>query len=1199
MKSSLKRNLLIGFSASLLILIISSIASFMSIRSLLKSADLVSHTNQVIQGVNEVNRALLDAETGQRGFLLTRDDDFLKPYKDSRNRALNAFAKVRTMTLDNYPQQKNLDALYKLMNDRFHYLDLSVRAVQNGTPVNPDNLRIGKEMMENVRNTIEIISQSENQLLADRTKVMNRFAAFTSPSIIVAALIALLITMLFYKRVRADLAERLRLQQALSDKDQEITERIHIIQGIADKVSQGRYDIRINDKQSDALGNVAGSLNKMAESLQYSFGLLSDKEWLQTGIAKLHDVMIGDKDVTALCKDVMEIVATYTNSNAGAIYLLEGSELHAAAGFAYDPVVSRQTIKVGEGILGQSIVTRKPIELKDIPSENISISFAAGEVKPKHVIALPISNGYAVKGALELASLNSFTSREIEFLVASTPNIGIAISSSQNRRKLQQLLEETQAQSEELQAQHAELENLNSELELQSERLQASEEELKVQQEELKQANEELEERSSLLEEKNQIISENMIEMQKRAEQLEQSTRYKSEFLANMSHELRTPLNSILLLARLMSENPEKNLTEGQVEYTKVIQSSGNGLLSLIDEILDLSKIEAGKMDLEYQTVSILELIQDMHTMFSPLASDKNIELRTSISENVPATIETDKLKLEQIIRNLLSNAIKFTAQGYVSLSVEKSSKLSSNLEFRIKDTGIGIPKEKQSLVFDAFKQADGSTRRKFGGTGLGLSISRELVTLLGGRLTVSSEVNKGSEFTISIPIAHPIPSNKGAKKIDESVVHEAAIEMPSSPKYISTHIPAGIEDDRNQIGEGDKVMLIIEDDTNFAKSLMDFTRKRGYKCIVGVRGDEGIELAKQFSPIGILLDVQLPVKSGWQVMEELKTEPETRHIPVHIMSSFEVKKESLLKGAVDFVSKPVAFEQMTEIFKKIEYVLNHHPKKVLIVEENARHAMALAYFLESFDVNLEIKSDVKDAVKILQNKDVDCVILDMGIPDPNSYRTLEVVKETPGLENLPIIIFTGKILSQSEELKIKQYADSIVVKTAHSYRRILDEVSLFLHMVGKNDKQEISSPKHHKLGTLDEVLKNRTVLIADDDMRNIFSMTRALEKYEMKVVAAIDGIDALEKLKNNADVDIVLMDMMMPQMDGYETIKAIRQNRRYKNLPIIAVTAKAMMGDREKCINAGASDYITKPVDIDQLFSLLRVWLYEKAKKL
>jgi CheY-like chemotaxis protein/two-component sensor histidine kinase len=653
-----------------------------------------------------------------------------------------------------------------------------------------------------------------------------------------------------------------------------------------------------------------------------------------------------------------------------------------------------------------------------------------------------------------------------------------------------------------------------------------------------------------------------------------------------MSHELRTPLNSILLLSRLMSENPEKNLTADQIEYARVIQSSGNGLLSLIDEILDLSKIEAGKMNLEYQTVSIQGMVSNMNALFAPVATEKGISFDATVSPDVPETIETDQLRLEQILRNLLSNAIKFTSQGSVSMQVSMAKNNPLFVQFAVKDTGIGIAKEKQQLVFEAFQQADGSTRRKYGGTGLGLSISRELAKLLGGEITLKSDVNEGSEFIVVVPKAKGKSHSSLVEDASDLDVEPVITKNVSEPKYISTSIPENIPDDRKQVTQSDKVILIIEDDVNFAKSLLDYTRKRGYKGIVAVRGDEGVELAKALIPVGILLDIQLPVKSGWDVIEELKEDPRTRHIPVHTMSSHEVKTESLVK-----------FEQMADVFQKIEHVLSEHPKKVLIVEENPKHAKALAYFLETFDINTEINTVVDDAINSLKSDEINCVILDMGIPDQKAYDTLEGVRKNPGLENIPIIIFTGKSLSQNEEMRIKQYADSIVVKTAHSYKRILDQVSIFLHLMEKNNTDE-PSHKYHKLGALDEVLKNKTVLIADDDMRNIFSLTKALEKYSMNVVAAVDGKDALKKLKDNPHVDIVLMDMMMPEMDGYESTTAIRKNPKFRNLPVIAVTAKAMMGDRTKCINAGASDYITKPVDIDQLLSLLRVWLYEKGKK-
>jgi len=552
-------------------------------------------------------------------------------------------------------------------------------------------------------------------------------------------------------------------------------------------------------------------------------------------------------------------------------------------------------------------------------------------------------------------------------------------------------------------------------------------------------------------------------------------------------------------------------------------------------------------------------------------------------------------MRLEQILKNLLSNAIKFTAQGKVTLTVRKEEE-QKRILFKVTDTGIGIPADKQGLVFEAFQQADGSTRRKFGGTGLGLSISRELAKLLGGEIELTSKENVGSEFSFALPLDHESePAEIVAQKISQPVYTERII-APLPERFTVDHIPQDVEDDRHEIVAGDKIILIIEDDTSFAKILLGFTRKRGYKGIVAVRGDLGIELANLYHPIAILLDIQLPIKDGWQVMEELKSNPVTKPIPVHIMSSLEVKKESLLKGAVDFINKPVAIEHMQQIFQKLEYALSRHPKKVLIVEENKQHAEALSYFLSNYSINTEVAGNVTEGIDALQKKEVDCVILDMGIPDKSAYETLETIKKTEGLENLPIIIFTGKNLSKGEESRIKQYADSIVVKTAHSYQRILDEAGLFLHLVEEKATDSAKRPASERLGGLYEVLNNKTVLIADDDVRNIFSLTKALEQHKMKVLAATDGKEALQVLKDNPLVDIVLMDMMMPEMDGYESTREIRKIHAYKHLPVLAVTAKAMMGDREKCIAAGASDYISKPVDIDQLISLLRVWLYDKV---
>ncbi len=543
-------------------------------------------------------------------------------------------------------------------------------------------------------------------------------------------------------------------------------------------------------------------------------------------------------------------------------------------------------------------------------------------------------------------------------------------------------------------------------------------------------------------------------------------------------------------------------------------------------------------------------------------------------------------------MRNLLSNAQKFTSKGYVKLTARTHSYDASRLEFVVEDTGIGIPGDKLGQVFEAFTQADGSTKRKYGGTGLGLSISRQLARLLGGEIHVNSQPGKGSVFTLLVPVAEPQPQGEVLPPHTDAEGHPEDMQQTPS-RHVVAAIPPPVPDDRDNLNEEDKVILIVEDDTAFAKALLRFTRKQNYKGIVAVRGDEVMEMALRYKPRAVLLDILLPVKDGWQVMEELKSNPQTRHIPVHIMSSLEAKKESRKQGAIDFIGKPVAIEHMREMFKKLEMALTKSPKKVLIVEENAKHAEALAYFLESFRISSSVKHSVDDSIASLKNNEADCVILDMGVPDRHSYDMLETVKQNPGLEDVPIIVFTGKNLSHAEEFRIKQYADSIVVKTAHSYQRIIDEVAIFLHLVKTQQEEGTQAGKQQR--KLQDILQGKTVLVADDDVRNIFSLTKALEKHGMHVLSAIDGVEALEKLENHPETSIVLMDMMMPQMDGYDSTIKIRQHPRFKDLPVIAITAKAMLGDREKCIAAGASDYISKPVDLDQLVSLLRVWLYDK----
>jgi signal transduction histidine kinase/DNA-binding response OmpR family regulator/CHASE3 domain sensor protein len=1194
MQKTVKNNLRIGLGLSLLLLFISSLASYISISNLVKSSDLVSHSNQVITNLDEIISTLKDAETGQRGYLLTADDLFLQPYTGAKEQAVVLLDSVEYQTTDNPVQQKNIKKLREIIQNRLTIIEKTITLKKAGGTVSLGDMLTGKSYMDSARQVINTMKTDERLLLEKRTSDLNKLAGYTPMLIIFAAFLAILITIFFYRKVSSDFNTRIKLQQELQEKNDEIDHRIEVIKDVAGQISAGNYQVRLDEASQDGLGSVAVSLNAMAESLGYSFSLLADKEWLQSGIANLNDKMVGEKTVGTLANDILENIIQHTEAQVAAFYLLEDDRaLHLAGSYALLEEQQKMMVKTGEGLVGQAFKSGRQILLNDIPDGEMTISYSAGNTKPKNIVAVPVIRDRIVTGILEIGSLNTFSPLHLEFLNSISTNIGLAVHTAQNRKKLQDFLEETQAQAEELQSQHTELEGLNAELEAQSQKIQTSEEELRVQQEELLQSNQELEERTTLLEEKNQLIQEHNLEIQRKSEQLEQSTKYKSEFLANMSHELRTPLNSILLLSKLMSDN--KELDPEYIEYAEVIQSSGQGLLGLIDEILDLSKIEAGKMKLELADISLNEVSTDMRSLFAPIAKNKNLELLIELEEH-PPLVYTDKMRLEQILKNLLSNAIKFTSLGSVTLKINHNP-IGRTVTFQVADTGIGIPAAKQSLIFEAFQQADGSTRRRFGGTGLGLSISRELAKLLGGEIALSSKENAGSTFSLTLPVdgVVAIPEETQVSVYEQPVVY---VDKPAVTleRFTVDHIPQEIEDDRDTIVPGDKVILIIEDDTPFAKTLLSFTRKRNYKGVVAVRGDIGIELANHYLPLAILLDIQLPVKDGWQVMEELKANPITRPIPVHIMSSLEVKKESLLKGAVDFINKPVALEHMQQIFQKLEHALSRHPKKVLIVEENQQHAKALSYFLSNYNIQTEVVNNVVQSVDALQKQEVDCVILDMGVPDKNAYLTLETIKKTEGLENLPIIIFTGKNLSKGEEQRIKQYADSIVVKTAHSYQRILDEAGLFLHLVEEKAVDTSVKKPTDGLRGLYEVLNNKTVLIADDDVRNIFSLTKALELHKMKVLAATDGKEALQLLKENPSVNIVLMDMMMPEMDGYESTREIRKIKEFKHLPILAVTAKAMMGDREKCIAAGASDYISKPVDIDQLISLLRVWLYDKV---
>lgn len=1202
MPKKIIRNLQFGVGLSLVILIASSVASYVSIQKQMDNRESLSKSRRSITAVKDVLISLLDAETGNRGYQLTGRENFLDPFNRSLIEFPKAIERAKNLDITDKHQLRRLHELERDVNTNISNLKHFVDNRKKGIVMNQQQVFMSKAYMDRCRKTVQEFVQYEEVQLAIKNKDLNKSSNTTVLFIIFSAIAAIVVTAFFYLKLRADLIRRDKLEKALQTKDIEISKRVNAIKMIANRVASGDYNQRAIDHSQDDLGDLAESLNHMTESLKTSFDKINASDWRQKGLALLNESLMGNKSVQEVSDNALHQIIEYGKCINGSIYLYDEGLLRLKAALGLENNM-KKFFEPGEGMVGQTFLSQKTQVYNNLHEDDFVVTFASSTIKIYGILLLPVFADGNIIGVLELGSTNNFDESRIDYFIECTRNIGVALNAAKSREKEQQLLEETQAQSEELQVQHSELENLNTELEAQTQKLQASEEELRVQQEELMQANAELEERSRLLEEKNHLIAERNSEIQKKVEELALSTKYKSEFLANMSHELRTPLNSILLLSRLMAENPEENLNEDQIESAKVIQSSGSSLLTLIDEILDLAKIESGKMTLEYRDVAVEDIVKDLKSLFNPVFQEKKLQFNVQIDSELSSTIETDRLRVDQVLRNLLSNALKFTTKGSIDLHIRKDDNKKDFIIFSVRDTGIGIAEDKQKIIFEAFQQADGSTRRKFGGTGLGLSISREIARLLGGELTLESKVNEGSEFRLIIPvkavaeIEHVETDQDLVEIIREDVVEIKNILDDGEEEYYNTintlEIPEDVADDRESIQDGDKVILIIEDDTNFAKALLKYARMQNYKAIVAVRGDHGISAALKYRPQAILLDVQLPVKDGWQVMDELKSNPQTKHIPVHMMSVLHVKKESLMKGAIDFINKPVALDQMTEVFRKIEEVLSKSPQKVLIVEENAKHASALSYFLGNFNISLSVQNTVEDSVRALTTDHVDCVILDIGSLKGDAYQIIESIKSYEGLENLPIIIFTERNLSKSEELKIKQYADSIVVKTAHSYQRILDEVGLFLHLVEEKNNS-LETVRSKTLGSLTEVLSGKKILITDDDVRNIFSLTKALEKYKVEVVVAMDGKHALQQIKEHPDVDVILMDMMMPEMDGYETIKQIRKMPMYTRLPIIAITAKSMIGEREKCITAGASDYISKPVDIDQLLSLLRVWLYE-----
>ncbi|GAB3821036.1 response regulator [Pontibacter rugosus] len=960
---------------------------------------------------------------------------------------------------------------------------------------------------------------------------------------------------------------------------------------VAQAIGEGRYDVEVEvQSEEDAL---SFAIKNMKDNLQSFTTDNANRSWILAGISELNNLIAGESALERVSEKVISFMCNYTGSEAGVLYLHnEGGKLDAAASYGVQYSTHQlDSHKVGVGVVGQAVSERQIKLLENIPDSYLKIKTGLSESDPANIIILPLQFTENMVGAIELCSRRSYSELEQRFFEAASERVAVMVHTLKIHLQTQELLYETQNQAEELETQQEELRQLNAEL-------KASEEELRVNQEELQEKNSELEEKAQLLEEqyeavqsKNRALEDARQAIELKIDQVETVSKYKSDFLANMSHELRTPLNSILILSRLLADNTENTLSTKQIDHAQIIHRSGNDLLKLINEILDLSKIESGMIRLELEEVKATDI--QLEPVFREMARKKNIRFSQTLSPDTFEFITTDRFRLEQILKNFIGNAIKFTDEGgEVELAIYpvrnhlrfNSDRLKEQAEvvaFTVKDNGIGIPKEKQDVVFEAFQQADSSTTRKFGGTGLGLTISKELATLLGGELQLESEPGVGSSFTLYLP--------RTLQQAKQDTPNKTEAAVPQEPKSSSVVqlLQRMNPKDKNEI-----TLLIVEDDKGFSDILDDFATAKNFRVLKAYNGTDGLELARQEKPDAILLDIQLPDINGWEVLRQIREDKELRHVNVHVMSAYDNEVTGEFQENQEYLPKPVTLEMLNKAFTSIGGITAGAIENILIVEDNEVENMAVAELLLAHGMRSTSAYTAEQAEKVLAKQKVDCIILDLNLPGMKGYDFMKAVKAKEGLSEIPIIIYSGKDVSEEEETRLKEFANTIIIKNEYSYLRLLDEVQLFLHKV--NQKLPLGNDFKMKLHVPEEILQNRKILVVDDDVRNVYSLSSLLELHGMEVVVAYDGKEALQKLETETGVDMVLMDIMMPEMDGIEAIKQIRRMVPFKRLPIIALTAKAMKEDKENCIKAGASDYVPKPIDTDKLLTLMRVWLYE-----
>jgi len=1232
MNLALEKRLVAGLGLVFAIAASVGVVSYRTITGLVETSKWVEHTHQVLSEIDVLLFQMNQAEAEQRNYLIAGDEGYLEHYKVAVMTVNQKMEQLRQLTRDNPTQQQRLDIIEPLVKSRLAVLEETTELRRNEGFQAAQALVSsgkGKQLMDDIRQVLDQMKAEENNLLQRRSQESQASVNNATQFFLFLTLLIFVFLILSYYFLSRYLEERRIADEKLR--------KFPLMVEFAERIAVGDFPAPLPVNSRDEVGQLSASLNQMLSSfltiLQQSKEIAlgnynteiaprSDKDelvvsfsnmtrtlrettvqnqrenWLRTGQAELNERLRGEQELTALAQDVISYIATRLQAQLGTIYLgYENQQFRLLGSYAYTKRKNLSNeFKLGEGIVGQAALEKKPILITNVPSDYITVNSGLGEAVPSYLIVVPLVYRDVVEGVIELGSFQEITDIHIEFLNQTAEGIAIAFNSARSRAKIRQLLEESQAQQEELQAQ----------------------------QEELRQTNEELEEKAKLLlkqnqevERKNREIEQTQAALEEKAEQLSLTSKYKSEFLANMSHELRTPLNSLLILSKLLSENKEANLTSKQVEYANTIYTAGTDLLNLINEILDLAKIESGTMTVEIDEVIFTTLQDNIESNFQHVAQSKGLGFTIELGTNLPRAIYTDEKRLQQVLRNLLANAFKFTSQGQVSLRIdlvtqgwspqqEVLNRAGAAIAFAVSDTGMGISVDKQKIVFEAFQQADGTTNRQYGGTGLGLSISREIAHLLKGEIRLTSTPGKGSTFTLYLPSESRGQEDKETRRQgDKQRIAESSppllVSHSPHPSFPPPLVPSlSFSDDRNTIQPGDRTLLIVEDDVNFARILLDMAWEKGFKGIVALQGDTGLALAQQFCPTAIMLDIGLPVIDGWTVLDRLKHDPQTRHIPVHIISAQEERQRSLQLGAIAYLQKPATQEALSAALNNIQGFVERPVKRLLVIEDNADQRQSIVELIGNGDVHTTAVGTGAEALAALKAQPFDCIVLDLGLPDMSGFEMIEQIEQQMGIgeterhTSLPIIIYTGKKLTEQEETELRRVTKAIIIKDVKSPERLLDETALFLHRVQSN-LPEAQQRILEQVWQQEPVLAGKKILIVDDDVRNIFALTSILEENQMEVVFAENGCKGIALLQSTPNIDAVLMDIMMPEMDGYEAMRAIRQESKFRSLPILALTAKAMKGDREKCLEAGASDYITKPIDAEQLLSLLRVWLYRR----